>query len=236
LALFLSAIFGVVDGARAEDQTAKVYELGKVTGAPIYIQKTHIADLADGSNELSATIFDSKDQIFITEHVTYNGLKILSQKIENFQNKETYSFEKDGDKYKFSTFKIVDGKGEVFDSSKTETLKDGFITGPVMVQFLRLHWDELQKGDTINARYAVFEVGGTVGFKFKKKGTEKINGKDATLFEMKASSFFISLLIDPIEITLTTDTKKILRYRGRSPLKKMENGKLKPFDAEILYE
>jgi hypothetical protein len=44
------------------------------------------------------------------------------------------------------------------------------------------------------------------------------------------------MLSDPILLTFDNETRSLVRYRGRIPLKKMKDGKLKAFDAEVLYD
>jgi hypothetical protein len=76
----------------------------------------------------------------------------------------------------------------------------------------------------------------TIGFDFKMKGRKKIGDVDAVWITMSPSSVFISLVASDFDLFLDPKEIRYVKFIGRTPLKTKVDGKLKPFDGEILYQ
>jgi hypothetical protein len=222
--------------SNAFDRVGRVYEIGKLTGAPIYTQKTHAETSPSGETMQTSEITDPNGKLVMTEHAVFSGTRIVSQKTEQLQDAKSYELKMDGKRWLFQTFDIKDGKPANLISSKSEEAQIDFTSGPAAEALLKEKWDELNSGKTIKVHFAVLELNESVGFQFAKSGTETVNGMQAVVIKMKPTSFFIGLLVAPIEMVFDANAKNLVRYRGRTPLKKLVDGSWKPLDAEIIYD
>jgi steroid 5-alpha reductase family enzyme len=225
--IFMVMSLGVTHLANAvapTDRTAKIYEVGKTSGEPLFLQSTHFEE-KDGVTESSTKIVDASGKTVLTENATYRGPHLISQQTDQLQTDKHYKIEVKNDHIFFS-----EGKKE-----SSEGLFDDFVTGPTSENFLNEHWDALMAGKTVSCRFGVNEVKETVGFEFKMAGKKKIGDQEAIWIKMKPSSMFISIVVDEIDLYIDPQTKRYLKFVGRTPLQKKVNGKLTPLDGELIY-
>ena len=90
-------------------------------------------------------------------------------------------------------------------------------------------------GKTVSTAFSVLELERTVDFKFEKTTEDERLGKRVMVVKMKPSNFFISMLVDPMFLEFDIATKKMVYFKGRTPLKILKSGAWQPLDAEILY-
>lgn len=226
--LLLSAV------AKADSQVAKYYDIGHSEGEPLFVQETHTTVAKDGEVDQDSVIKDAKGEIQMTEKIHFSGIEVRNHEIQNLQTNEVDRLKVVGHELTYQIYDLKDGH-ETLKTTKTETVADGFVAGPVTVPYLASHWDELMAGKKLKTRFSIFEVEGTVGFSFRKTGTEKIKNTETVLIEMRPTNVIFDLLVEPILLAIDPTTKKILRYRGRTPIRKMKDGKGKPMDADIFY-
>lgn len=230
--LFTVLLIFISVTAFAETQKALIYPLGKTEGKPLFVQTTEVTTLESGERQWTSKIEDADGKVVMTEKAQMKDTKVLSQYIEQLQINEAYELKVEDKNALFLTYKIKEGqKGAPVDTNKIK-MEDDFITGPLTQTYLQKNWDSLMGGNTVWANFGVFEVSKSIGFQFRK-----VASTDETLeLKMKPSNFFISMLVDPIYIQLNSKNKRIEKFKGRTPLKIMKNGKWKSFDAEILYQ
>jgi hypothetical protein len=229
--LFSVGLFSNSLQARTIEQTAKIYPLGKTEGDPLFIQKTTIQHLADGGMTWKSEIRDQENKVTMTEASSIKDLQVQSQEIEHFQSKEAYALVREGDKVQFKTFSLEEAERKLKSESSKIKVVPQFITGPVTVPFIQSRWEDLSSGKSIDVQFGVFELERKVAFVLKK---HSIDDKKM-IVKLKPSNFFISMLVDPLFMEFDRETKKIIRFRGRTPLKNKVGSQWKPFDAEILY-
>ena len=231
LILVLSILMTAV--AYAEDRVGEIYAKGKVEGEPLFTQSIHV-DRQDGG-KIVATSFikDNKTgEIVLRENATLMGSQIISQTIEQLQIGELYELEvKDGQVH-FRTYKIKDGIKTLAEAETSEKVGDNFITGPAAEGFLGKTLPELNDGKTVNALFGVMEVGKGIEFKFRKLASDD----DKISIRMKPASFFVSMLVSPIEMQFSQKEKRLIHYTGRTPVRTLVNGKWKNLDADIIYK
>ena len=217
------------------DRTAKIYPLGKTTGEPMYIQKTHYDTGADGAMTSTTNITDAQGKPVLTEVATYKGSELILQKTDQMQTGKHYETETKNGRVLFRQQTYPIKKGENV-RENSEGLFDNFVTGPTSEAYLANHWTDLMAGKVVEARFAVNEIHETVGFDFKLKEKTKVNGKDAVVVIMKPTSMFISMMVDPITLYLDSTSKRYVRFTGRTPLYTFVKGDQKALDADIIYE
>lgn len=217
--------------ARTIEQTAKIYPLGKTEGEPLFIQKTTIQHLADGGMTWKSEIRDQENKITMTEASSIKDLQVQSQEIEHFQSKEAYALVREGDQVQFKTFILEESEKKFKSESSKIKVVPQFITGPVTVPFIQSRWEDLSAGKSIDVQFGVFELERKVAFVLRKHSLDD----KKMIVKLKPANFFISMLVDPLFMEFDRETKKIIRFRGRTPLKNKVGSQWKPFDAEILY-
>jgi hypothetical protein len=167
----------------------------------------------------------------MTEKSTIKNLLVQSQEIEHFQTQKAYSLSREADEIQFKTYSLKASAKELESQSSKIKTNSEFITGPVTVPFIQDHWDELKKGKSLQVEFGVFELERKVGFVLKKHSLDE----KTLVVKLKPSNFFIAMLVDPLFMEFDTTTKRITKFRGRTPLKKKVGSQWKPFDAEIVY-
>jgi hypothetical protein len=218
--------------SQAETRTALIYPLGHAEGTPQFTQKTEVTANSDGTTSWNSKIESDKGAVVMTETAEMKDGQMLHQYVEQLQVGESYELKSEGGKITFSTYKLVDGKKSDKPIETTTIKPEGpFITGPLTDDYLKKNWKDLIDGKTLSIDFGVFEVQKLIGFHFKKLSEDKSKVE----IEMSASNFFISMVFDPIHLEVSKDGSKVIRFKGRVPLKKQVDGKWKPMDAEIIY-
>lgn len=219
--------FCILGSAQAAYPTriAKIYEVGKTSGTPLFTQTTTYDD-KDGITESNTTIVDPSGKKVLTEYAKFKSAQLIDQKTDQLQTDKHYEIEVKNDRVYFR-----EGKKE-----STEGLFDDFSTGPVSEAFLAVHWDDLMNGKVVICRFGINEVRETVKFEFKMLRKTKIGDKDAVEIQMKPASMIISILVDAVVVTVDAKDKRYLRTVGRTPLYRWIKGERQAVDAEILYQ
>jgi hypothetical protein len=216
----------------AETWKAQIFEINKTKSAPLFLQETTVDTLPGGERQFSSVIKDPQGQLIMTEKALFQGDRVLSQRVEQWQLKEAYELKSAENKITFLTYNLNEGKDAHAGSIKNETRPEDFITGPGLEAFLRAHWSELLEGKSLKASFGVFELAKTVGFQFNKMGGDG----DLVKIRMKPANIFISLFVDPIDLEIRGKDLRLLRYRGRTPLRIKSGDSWKSLDAEVVYE
>jgi hypothetical protein len=216
--------------AAQSDRTADFFPVGKTTGTPLFVQSYHFDESPDGVIKSISDIKDETGKVLMTEVATFKGDRILSQNIEQLQIDEAYELVVKEQTVTFKTFKIKGGKHVSNGEDKTEKYTDAFVTGPVWQAYIQKHWDKIMAGKKVPMDFGIFELEKSVAFNLYKQS----DSGETKKIRMKIANSIYSFFVDPIDMEF--DKNKILiRYIGRTPLRTMVNGKLKPFDGEILY-
>ena len=96
-------------------------------------------------------------------------------------------------------------------------------------EFVRAHWNDLMKGDTVNFSFAVPSRLEWIDFRLIP-----LAQKDGTLtVEMRLKSRWIAWLLDPVFLSYDIKSKRLLTYRGLTNIRTIDGDGIK---AEIRYE
>lgn len=230
LIFFLTLVF-CFPQLHAEQRKALIYKLGKATGEPQFVQTTDIDGSVPSQRQWVSEIKDASGKVVMTEKATMISDKITYQYVEQLQINESYELKIEDKKATFKTYKMDDGKKGKEIESKTISIEDSFMTGPVTEFYLQNNWNSLMEGKKLKVEFGVFEVSKAVDFQFKK-----IKESDSSIeIEMKPANIFFSMFVDPIIIEMSKEKKRITRYKGRTPVREQTDGKWKALDAEITY-
>jgi hypothetical protein len=224
---------GTLARAETEDRVAKLYAAdGPVEGAPLFTQKIHRDTDSKGHRVSDSTISDDSGAVVMTEHAVLDGTRIVAQDIEQRQVGEAYTLEVKDGKATFKTFALKDGK-RTPKSDKTSEAASDFVTGPSVEPFLRQKLNGKSDDAAVPADFGVFEIERSVPFEFIRKGIT--DGGKALKVRLQPASVWVSMIVAPIDLEVDAKTFVILRYKGRTPLKRKINGNWKAFDSQIVY-
>lgn len=166
----------------------------------------------------------------VTEHLVFKNEKLVSyQQSQKQVGTEGLIEVKDGKViFKFTK----DGKEKISE----EDLKDNFVVGPTLIDYMISHLETLKKGETVDIRLGVIDRRETIGFSLKKDSEATVDGNKGIVIRMKPSSFIIAALVKPLYFTLAEDGSRNLELRGRLPVKLKEGEKFKDYDGRMLYK
>lgn len=183
----------------------------------------------DGVDEIHGIFKDLDGQVVIEEVSQVKGSQVQKVEIDQKQLGQKGLIEvKDGTVYFTKTAK---GKS----STKDEKLGSTFVVGANFQRFIKDHWNEISKGETVPFRFGVWDRQETVGFEIFKTGDATIGEQKAVVLKMKPSSFIIAALVKPILFTYAADGSHLLVRNGRVEPKKKDGSTYKDLDAEMVY-
>jgi hypothetical protein len=219
----------------AEAAVLKMYPIGKTNGPLLFTQKTTTRDLGDGKKEYKTVVVDPAGKEQYNEVIIAKGSMPLKQTAEMGQTKRHLEIEvKEGRVYLRTRSNSPDNDEKPREDH--ETLPPHLISGALAEQFAVENWKAIEAGETVYAKMAIMEIREIISFKFWKREITKYQGRDVMIVMLKPSSFFISLIVDPIALYLDIKDKKMIHYIGRTPMWKIIDGSLKALDAEIVFE
>lgn len=229
--LFLST----TAGAAQETVVSRLFPIGKIEGKPFFTQTTQIEKTGPQSFTSEAKIEDAKGEVIMTEVVVVKDGALLSQKVSQLQTSQAWALNVNARKATYQTFKIrANGSKEVTNETSVDIGPD-FMNGPMIELFMAKSWSELTQGKPVKAQFSVLELEKPVLFEFKKEKDGLRDGQKVIVVKMKPANFFISMLVDPIFLEFRYEDKRLVYFKGRTPLKIPEENKMVPLDAEILY-
>jgi hypothetical protein len=234
VAISILTAFGLkAQAADVENRVGKIYPIGKdPVGSPLFTQKIRIEKTGDG-RRTNSTIEDADRKIVMTEVAVFNGDDIVEQTVEQLQIQERYELRVKDGKVTYRTFKL-EADGSKLKKESSEAVPKHFLTGPGTDIFLKSHEGEFASGKTVKGNFGVFEVSRAVEFSFKAESRNPASGSNLKI-RMSPSSFWLSLLVSAIDLELDPKTFRLMRYKGRTPVRVKSGSSWKPLDAEIIY-
>jgi hypothetical protein len=223
--LLLLSLLGFYRTVFAVPAEATLYEKGSNFTKEIFRWKRE--EPGGGRIQLHFYGLDGKELVY--EEAVADGFKVKSYELDHKQLGEKGSLKVEGKKIVLSYTK----KGET--DTETEDLPDNLVVGPTLVEYLKAHWAEILKGDTISVRYVAIDRKETVGFKFFKTEEKSWDGEEAIVVKMKPSSFVIAAIVDPLFFTFRKKDGRLLALVGRTQPKRRDGDDWKDVDAEIRY-
>jgi hypothetical protein len=215
-----------------ESRTAKYYEIGKVSEPPLFTQLISVGTSESGDRTWTSEIKDDSGSVVIQEMALIKSDKVVTQTVSNFARHETCELQVGTEEVTYRLYKFEDGKrGELLEE-KTRTKEENFVTGPSVEFYIAQRWDSLNAGESISVEFGIFEVLRSIGFDLTKEGeTEQV-----MKVKMRPSNFFVRLIVGSIHLELDKVTRRLVHYQGITPLRRLREGKMVPWDSEVIYE
>jgi hypothetical protein len=217
-------------GPVSADFTSDIYKKDSQQKEKLYTATYKFEKSPDGSEIRTAEYFDLKGQSVLKETANLQAGRIVKNLVDQKQTKQLGTIEIKSDELVFT----IDENGKK--QTDSEKFKEPFLLPLTLHDFVYAHWDEIDAGKTFEFRWGVWFRKETVGFEFTKIGEEKINDSAVMVVRMKASSWLIAKLVDPVIFKFNKSDKKLLSVIGRVPPKIEVSGKLKDLDAEVVYK
>lgn len=245
--LFLLAAFFFANGASAKDGIDSADLLSKVStdagsygelinqgtifplkgdrAKPLYFFERRVRN--EGAEILSTSYTHDGQKPVLVETAIHDANYKVREFTENqFQLGTVGKMTVDGNKVHF--YSVAGGKEKHAEETAASL---PIVAGPTLYGFIMNNWATLMAGKTIPFRYCVIHRMETVGFEFKKVDS----GPDQVRIQMKPTSYVISLLVDPIHFTFSTD-KSLLFLEGRVPPKIKKGNGWADLDAYEVYK
>jgi len=219
--------------------TGKFFKIGEISENPIYVQTTQITFKKDEKTSTSE-IKDATGQIVMTETAIVERGQTIKQTMTQLQINERYELQRDADNetYLFKTYDIANkDQPKLISEDKVKTTKS-FYTGPSMVDFLNLNREKLKNAGSSVMSFGIFELQKLIDFSIQKTKSPFAQEQPELLsLKMKIDNALFAFFVDPLYFDIQPDNGRIVRYRGRTPVRlKNKSGDYKPFDADIYYE
>ena len=229
--LVASVFFGAHAWAEKESFSGDLFEKGSDRKVLLF-KFRHEAESTGGVYQRAHNVFvDTEGHEALTEDIAYDAMGQLTKLVlDQKQTNEHGELEVREGKIYFSW--THDGKTKTASEKQPADL----VVAATLVPYLQKNWEALVKGDRVDARFAALDRRETVGFKFLKTEEKKLNGRDAIVVKMKASSLIISAIVDPLYFVFDKETKRLMELTGRTAPKRLVKGAWKDLDAEIVYQ
>jgi len=213
------------------DYTAEIFEKGSQRSKKLLTLERTLDEKAAGLIEAKAVYSDLTGAPVFEEVSAVNGSSLVKVEITQKQTQQKGLIERVGNEVQF-TFTQADGTVK-----KSKEKFEGSLVVPANFTFwVRDNWSQLVAGETVEMRFGVWDRAETVGFKLFKIAEEVLDGKKVFVFKMKASSFIIAALVDPIIFKYSDKGERIVALEGRvAPKKAKAGGGWADLDAEVIY-
>lgn len=228
--IFLVVLFSVFSqlALAASNYSAIVYERGSHRTKKLFTLDVQWEKQGD-SDVAIATYKDMNGEPAVIEKSVLKGSRVEQVDFEQRQENATATITYSNDS---AHFKLTEN-GKTQES--TEEVKGDFVMPGSFQRYVASRWADLNEGKTVEFRYGVWFRRETFGFKIKKVGEEGQGADKKVLLHMKASSFFVAAMVDPVDFKFSADGSKILELNGRVAPKIKKNGKFYDLDAEMIY-
>lgn len=131
------------------------------------------------------------------------------------------------------TYQVKGGKPD----KSVEVLTSDTLTSDMVGPFIRDHWEDLMKGLEIKCRYLVVPRRQTVGFTLSKQSETTWQGKQVVTIRMKASSWVVGLMIEPLAFVAERNPPhRVLQYTGRTTPRIKSDNAWKDLDAVTVFD
>lgn len=235
---FLLGLFWLLSShfvlAAEETVISKIFPVGGVQQEPLFVQTTKIGRSSPESFTSSAKIENPQGKILMTEKVVVKDGQLVFQAVEQFQTNEAWELEVQGKKAKYRVFKITEEGKKVSVAEKISSIGERFINGPMVEQFIAGSWQELLQGRKVEAEFSVLELQRPVRFRFSKEKEDQREGKSVLVLKMVPANLILSMLVQPIFMEFDKLERRLLYFKGRTPLKIDSKGSLVPLERKYI--
>lgn len=183
-------------------------------------------------------------------HTTYKDIdgQVIAQRTVNFNAgfAANYVFQQPGlgiekrvnRKSKSITYTEINAEKSTVKTFEPKNISTAVVNAG-MFNAIDRAWPKLSKGETIEIDLVVPERGRTFKMLVEKVDIEKTDSvkflerNELTVFKMRIANRFLRLLVPPIELGYSTNTKRLTYYQGPSNIRKPNNKAYK--EIRVIY-
>lgn len=198
----------------------------------LYLEK-HTITLDQEGNYASSHVqyLDEKGDVFASKEVSYDANPTApSFTFFDFRTDSQISVEN-----KVESIKLTSKVGSI------ETIKNvnveiptGLVVDAGFDRFIYENWEKLLQNEDISFAFLAISRAMFVSLDV----SEKSRTNDSVVYLVEPSNFFLSLLVDPIELTYNIESQRLTRFQGLTNIAKSKDGKVQSdnYVAVIQYE
>jgi hypothetical protein len=216
-----------ITGRGAPVYVGRVFPLHGKSETPTYLYERRV-DETDGTFVSTHVTRDAAGAVQLAEAATHSAdYTLTAYTLYSNQFGQTGSIRVANDEV---WFRLIDGATERTKVEHHETKP--VVVGPTLVGYIVRHLDALERGETLNVRFAVLDRLETIGFNLQKAPAPTGEAR----VKMNASSFLVNLIVPITHFTFDKATRKLIRLEGRVPPKVRDRDAWTDFDARVEYE
>lgn len=117
----------------------------------------------------------------------------------------------------------------------TATYRRDLVMGPTLGDFIKSKWNPLIRGKVVRFSLPAMSLQRLATFKLEKLDSSPYLRRGVVVFQMSIDSFFLGLLLDPVQMVYDREKKRVVEIHGPSLLERRVNGKKVDVDADIYY-
>lgn len=210
------------------DFSGEIFEMNSNKGKKLYSIENKTIE-KDSQFDSTTTYSDLSGQAVFVEKTLGQDARFSKVEIEQKQINAQATVEIKEGKIYFS--KTENGKTKTSD----ESLRGDTVISSSLTRYVKSKWADLMASKEVEFRIASWERMETVGFELKKMGTDKVDGQDVVTIRMKASSFIIAALVNPITFRFAADGSRLVSMSGRVAPKQKKGDSWKDLDGDVFY-
>lgn len=226
LAFVLGTEIAVASTADIEKRFRQGHAFDTETGLHLYTEYHHESWLGKRVLENVVEYRSPNGELIATKRVNFGNSELAPEfELNNYQTGHLEKFEN-----------LIDGTAISFRKDRSDDIRikrleqsAGYIVDAGFDRFIANYWDEIVLERKKQLPFLVPGFGRALDFEIRLIGTEFGN----TVFLLKPKSRLLSFLVDPIELTYESSSRKLLVYTGLSNMRD-ESGK--NYDVRIEFD
>lgn len=194
--------------------------------------KFHVESKKENELIYSKSFFSDSDGVQLTEEAWDNQGHIKRDVVEDKLLKKTYALEVKDKQVVYTIHDLVTNA----DKTSSEDATDNLVVPATLVPYLRSFNAELLSNKALKVRMAVLDRGRSYEFEVKKVRTEKLaNSETVVVLELKATSFFVRAMVDPMYFHLDPTNFELNSFEGKTSLRLKDGSTYKDLIARTVY-
>lgn len=226
------------DYAEPQLLTATLYEMGSDRKKALFTFR-RTATRSNDVVRVERQFLLPDGSVAAVENAVYNGDRLVSFQMKEFQAKVSGAVEITPDPKKPTQCKLLINYGSGLEPQKgdAQNLQPDTVVDDTVYPFMLMHWDALMRGEAVKFRFVSLEWERTFMFRFVKTGETTINGSTVARIKMEPTNLFVSRLVDPLIFNVEKAAPhRIISYIGRTTPRVKKGSSWKYLDAETVFD
>ena len=195
--------------ARAAGAEFTGYARDLKTGSPLYVEVHSVANPGH-VGETRVVMYQCADgSPFARKELTYDADRIAPA----FRFEDSRSGYAEGLTRRANHLEVFERSGALATHRTGRVRSEGLVADAGFDEFVRLRWDELERGVKFDAPFLVPSRLDSMSFRVRKVGEAQIGGETASLIRLSLAGL-LSLLVPDIEVAYRKRDRALVRYRG----------------------